>query len=201
MFQLEVSPKNQNVSNTALRKSGLIPAVYFHKNEQSVPLMIKMSDLNKLSQSHDPVIALSNGKMAIVKEIQISPVTSKVLHVSLQGVVSGEKFHKDVALVFVNAENAKWKKEGMVLHHPLNVVTIETTPESVPDHIEVDVSTLTADTVLRVKDLVLPKGVKVLDDQYLEVAGVTFPSIKEETPETTATATTVETTVTTESKK
>jgi large subunit ribosomal protein L25 len=191
MFMLEVSPKNQSVSNVALRKSGLIPAVYFHKNEPSVSLMVKLSDFLKLSHSHNPVITLSNGKMAVLKEVQIDPVSSKVLHLSLQGVVSGEKFHKDIPLVFVNAEDSKWQKEGMVLHHPLTILTIETTPENLPEHIEVDVSVLTKDTFLRVKDLKLPAGIKVLGDQDVEVAGVSFPSVKETTIEATATPETV----------
>lgn len=181
MFKLNVtSRKAGSESNSSLRRKGIIPAVYFHKGDQSESLSISAKDLSRALSSHEPVIQLSNKKMAIVKEIQVDPISGKVLHVSMQGVIAGESFQKEVPVVCTHDENAAWVKQGMVLSTSLKTVTIETTPENVPESIEVDVSHLEKGDVLRVKDLKLPTGVKVIDDEEEQVAHVMYPHVEEE---------------------
>lgn len=187
MFKLNVTPRNSTAqSNYSLRKQGLIPAVYFHKGEASEPLTVTLKDLNRALSSHDPIIQLSNNKMAIIKEVQLHTVTSKIVHVSMQGVVAGEKFHKEIPVQCTHDENAGWVKAGMILMHMMKTVTIETTPENVPEALIVDVSALEKGDVFRVKDLTLPKGVKVMDDPEDQIAHVGYPHVETESAPTAA---------------
>lgn len=186
MFSLKVETRDANAqSNNSLRKVGLVPAVYYHKGEPSEALKISLTELKKAMSSHEAVIQLSNKKMAIVKEIQRDPVSSKIVHVSLQGVVAGEKFHKSVPIVCAHEDDCSWQKQGMILIQTLNHIEIETTPENVPESIVVDVSTLQKGHVLRLKEVVAPKGVRFMESEDTQVAHVTYPHVEEEKAETT----------------
>ena len=65
-------------------------------------------------------------------------------------------------------------KEGGLLDFQVRDLHVECLPGSIPDAIDVDVTALAAHDYLRVSDLKLPEGVKVLDDVERVVVGVTF---------------------------
>ena len=182
---LQVSDRTQGVSNHKLRQQGAVPVVYFHKHEPSVSLEVKLSDLEKVLKSHESVLELSNGKMAVVKEVQRDPVSQKLLHVSFQGVVKGEKFTQAVKVILTHDEKCPWKNDGLQLRQTLDSVTVETTPSKLPDNFTVDVSNLTEGEHLKVKDIQVPEGVEVLDDPEQEVAAVAHVKVAAEPEEET----------------
>lgn len=202
MFSLKVESRQVGAqSNNSLRKTGFLPAVYFHKGEDSVALKVSVQELAKALASHEAVIKLSNHKMAVVKEVQRDPVSNKIIHVSLQGVVAGEKFHKTVPVVCTHEEGCSWEKLGMSLTQSLKEIEIETTPENVPEAIRIDVSDLQKGQVLRVKDIEVPKGVRIVDEEETQIAHVHFPHVEaEEEPEATTTEATAPTTEATTKK-
>ena len=180
---LQVAERTQVVSNHQLRLKGVIPAVYFHKHEPSVSIEVKLGDLQKALKSHESVLELSNGKMAIVKEVQTDPVSQKVLHVSFQGVVKGQKFTQPVKVVLTHEDKCGWKSAGLQLRQALDEVTVETTPSKLPEQITADVSSLEEGQHLKVKDLVVPEGVEVLTDPEQEVANVAHVKVSAEPTE------------------
>ena len=181
---LKIEPRDLSKSTHKLRKEGIIPAVYFIKNEESESIQFKHSDYLKTLQEGDSVIKLSNDKLAIVKEVQTEPVSGKLLHVSLQGVVKGEKFTQDVKLVLTHDEKCDWAKEGMQLRQVVDSLTVETTPSNLPEVISVDVSGLTADNNLKLKDVKAPEGVEFLGDEEMDLASVAFAKVEVEEEET-----------------
>ena len=187
MFTLPVEKRTNDVSNHALRKKRMIPAVYFHKGEPSESLSVSVKDLTKALLSHEPVLKLSNSKMAVVQSIQKDPVSLKILHVSLHGVVAGETFEKTVPVVLTHTDDCSWQKQGMHLVQQVKEVVIKTTPENVPEKIVVDVSNLEKGDILSVKDLNMPSGVKCVEDAELVVATLAFAhnEAKEEGTQTT----------------
>ena len=63
---------------------------------------------------------------------------------------------------------------------------MECLPNAIPDSIEVDVAPLGGHEYYRIKDLIIPEGVRVLDDPERVVVGVTH--LKAEVVEPTAEA-------------
>lgn len=156
-------------SNYQLRKSGVIPAVYYYKDEDSSPLKVSNVDMLKALKSHEPVIELSNGKLAVVKEVQRDPVSHKLLHVSFEGVVKGQKFVSEVNLEVVHEEKAPWKNNGYVVRQLVQTLEVECTPSNLPEKLTLDVSQCSEDDVLTVRDLVLPEGVSVKEDSEMNL--------------------------------
>lgn len=151
-------------SNYKLRKSGIVPAVYYFKEEDSSPLKINNVDILKILKSHEPVVELSNGKLAVVKEVQRDPISHKLLHVSFEGVVKGQKFVSEVNLEVVHDEKTPWKNNGYVVRQLVQSLKVECTPSVLPEKIVLDVSKFSEYDVLTLKDLVLPEGVSVKED-------------------------------------
>jgi large subunit ribosomal protein L25 len=84
--------------------------------------------------------------------------------------------------------SAKGIKDGGILQQSIHRIRIHCEPDSVPEHVVVDVAELGIGDSVHVKDLKL-EGIKILDN--LESAIVTVvppPTIKEETPEAAAAA-------------
>ena len=60
---------------------------------------------------------------------------------------------------------------------------IEVDPSNIPNHVEVDVTKLTIGSSVHVRDIPLPEGVEVLDDEDASVCVVSAPrAVIEETP-------------------
>jgi large subunit ribosomal protein L25 len=74
------------------------------------------------------------------------------------------------------------QKEGGVLSQINREVRVEALPMEVPDHLELDVSAMVIGDSLRLSDLRVPDGVKLLDDPETVLATVS-PPIKIEEPE------------------
>lgn len=182
MYKLDVSSRNVNDSTKKLRKSGVIPAVYYHKGEESIVLSVKASDFHKAIQSHDSVLKLSNNKMAIVKSVDRDPVSHQVLHVNFEGVVAGETFTKVVPVRLVHDEKTPWMAVKMNLNQVLNEIEVETTPDKLPEFIECDVTNLDKDHGLKVKDLPKLDGVTYLDEEDRTVASLVHQKVVVEEP-------------------
>lgn len=174
----------ENTSNNKLRKNGIIPAVYYHKGEESVSLQLLKKDLSKVMQAHERIVELSNGKMAIIKEVQKDPVSNKILHVSFEGVVKGEKFTAEVPLEVVFEGKPSWQQDGYVLRQLVNSIEVETTPSNLPEKLTMDVSDYSKEDTLTLKDLKLPKGVEVTVEE-LDLVTFSPEKVQEEVEEET----------------
>jgi large subunit ribosomal protein L25 len=71
-------------------------------------------------------------------------------------------------------------KEGGVLSQIQREVNVEALPMEVPDRLELDVSAMNIGDTLRLSDLRVPEGVKLLDDPETVLATVTPPTKIEE---------------------
>jgi large subunit ribosomal protein L25 len=83
-------------------------------------------------------------------------------------------------------------KEGGILDWQIRELHIECLPGSIPDAIDVDVANLGAHDYVRVSELKLPEGVRVLDDPDRVVVGVTHAKAEVEAVPAEAAATVAE---------
>jgi large subunit ribosomal protein L25 len=74
-------------------------------------------------------------------------------------------------------------KEGGVLTLVLRELNVEALPMEVPDRLELDISSMTIGDSLRIADVTVPEGVRLLDDPEAVVVTVTPPTRVEEPEE------------------
>jgi large subunit ribosomal protein L25 len=114
-----------------------------------------------LAHGFNQVITLDVGgtkHLVLARELQRHPVRHTLAHVDFQVVRRDEVVHAEVPVVLVG-EASKVERERGILEHLLNTITVRSTPENIPSEIAIDVSGLDIGDAVRVRDLVLPKGV------------------------------------------
>jgi len=115
-----------------------------------------------------------------LKEYQTHPVTDKIIHIDFLAIHEKETITIDVPLEFIGKPVGISK--GGILEILLHELTIECLPSEVPDKITVDISNLDIGDVLHVKDIKVPKGIKVVDNPEETVATI-LTEAKEEVEE------------------
>lgn len=159
-----------------LRRQGIVPANLDGRNQPSLALQVSDKELQRLlGLGGSKVILLKVGDQpaiqALLKRVQLNPVTGKASHVEFHRVASQEKLRSPVRLHFVN-ESAMLLDNASV-SHSLSEVMVECLPADLPNTIEVDLSQLTeAGSLIRVGNLTVGPGVTILTDQNDVVAGV-----------------------------
>lgn len=173
-----------------LRHEGLIPAVLYGHEVESVPLQVEEQELNRvLAQAGGHrLITLKIGRsrkpqMALARDVQWDVLTGKPLHVDFYAVVMTEKITTEVPLVFTGEAPAV-SKEGAILLQGLDEVEIECLPGDLIEAIEVDLSGLEEmDQAIYVKDLPLPPTIDLLTDTEELVAKIAWAAAEEEEEE------------------
>ena len=170
-----------------LRQTGEVPAVIYGHSREPQSLSLNTREIEKLlSQSGtSTVVELSIGGASVrtlIREVQRHPFKRVVLHVDFQELVAGEKVTLDVPIRFHGVATGV-REGGGILEEVLHQVSIRIDPSSIPDHIDVDVSALTIGHSIHIRDLSLPEGAEVMDDEDATVCIVSAPrAVVEEKP-------------------
>jgi large subunit ribosomal protein L25 len=178
----------------ALRRQGILPA-HIYGHGASVPVQVDARTFERLRETHQTtgVITLAiagqtQPETVLVRHIDHEPKTGKMLHIDFARVLMHETIHAHVPLHVVGVAPAAKETGGTVLVL-LETIEIECLPGDLPDALTVDATKLTAlDVVLRVSDISVPPGVKVLDAPDEVVVKVEPPRVSTE-PTSTETAT------------
>jgi large subunit ribosomal protein L25 len=168
-----------------LRRDGLVPAVLFGKDAQSLSLQVSEKDFKKamVVSGRNVIIELKlpaateNSPLAMVSEVQRDPLGLRILHVDFHRISLDTKVTATVP-VHLHGE-PKGLKRGGILEHLTWTIEIETLPLSIPDHIAVDVSDLDIDDSIAIKDLKLAEGIEILEEPDEIVAIVHAPRVLE----------------------
>jgi len=102
-------------------------------------------------------------EQVLLRDFQMHPYRPQVLHVDFQRVSADKPIHVRVPLHFVGQENSPAvKQSAAIIGHVLQEVDIACLPKDLPEFIEIDLSELTAQDTVKVRDLKLPAGVKAV---------------------------------------
>src|SRR5262245_2599316 len=176
------------------RAASRIPGVLYGAGETSRPVQIDRKTFELLvraggqhgildltfTSGHEPVKAL-------LREVQVHPVSREYVHVDLQRVSMTEKIRLHVPIVLVGKPEGV-KTQGGILEHGLRSVEVECLPTAIPEQIEIDVSALTLGHSLHVSALKVP-GVVILAHAETTIATVSIPAAERKAEETAAAAT------------
>lgn len=192
MAQLELKVKLREkigkVPSRRVRREGLVPGVLYGQGTTPVHLTVNEVDLKKTlvalsgSTALLSLVAEGNGglsgKIALLKEVQIHPVSQRLIHVDLYEVSMDRKVTVKIPLVLQGKPVGV--TAGGVLQQVTRELQVECLPVNIPQKIDVDVSSLAVGRSLHVRDLVLPEGIIPKVDVDLTVASVVAPITEEE---------------------
>jgi large subunit ribosomal protein L25 len=174
-----------------LRRNGLVPGILYGR-ERPVAISIPERDLRAALTTKGglnavlDVIVDDAGKAhpSVLKEFQRDAVRGVITHVDLQEVRLDQPIHATVPVSLVG--EAVGVKEGGVLSQVTIEVNVEALPMEVPQHLDLDISTLGIGDSARLDSLHVPEGVRLLDDPDTVLASVTHATRVEEPEEEAA---------------
>ncbi|MBN1449324.1 MAG: 50S ribosomal protein L25 [Bacteroidetes bacterium] len=168
----------------AARREGKVPGVFYLKNEKNIPIEVEALELRPLvytSESRVVDLQLNDGtsELCILRDVQFDPITDKIVHFDLMGLIRGQKVKFDVPVLLEGS--AVGVKAGGVLTQILHKVEVECLPKDLPQHISVDISHLEAGQSVTVADL-QSEGIEILTDPEQSVAIIGHARAETETP-------------------
>lgn len=131
-----------------LRKQGIIPANIFGKNISSESIQLSQKEFQKVfnQAGETGLINLSvdgrEAKPVLVSMVQVHPVTDQPLHIDFHQVDLKVKVSATVPIHIIG-ESPAVKELGAVMLQAISEVSVEALPTDIPNHFDVDVSTLT----------------------------------------------------------
>jgi large subunit ribosomal protein L25 len=176
-----------------LRAGGKIPGIVYGVGQaaRAVALDRKSFELLVRSGAHHGLLDLnfeSGGEpvKALVREIQVHPVSREFVHVDLQRISMKEKVRVEVPIVLLGKPEGV-KTQGGILEHNLRNIEVECLPTDIPPQIEIDVSELVVGKAIHVSELAVP-GVTFLAHPDTAIASVSIPAAERAHEEAAATA-------------
>jgi large subunit ribosomal protein L25 len=170
-----------------LRAAGVIPAVYYSRGEDSIPLAVSLRELEELfdqSAGSNVIVDLqvegdsASDRKALIREVQRDPVGGAILHLDLQHISLTEQIVVEVPVVLIGTP-AGVKDSGGILEHLLREVEVECLPTDIPSRLEADVSGLQIGDTLHVSDLKADRAT-ILTEADRAIATVVPPTVLEE---------------------
>lgn len=185
--------KEMGKKTSVLKEAGRIPAVVYghkiknvlldvdHKEFQKVYSKAGVNSLIELDVEgeKDPP-AQAGKKIVLIHELQKDPVTDKFIHVDFFETSAKEEVEVKIPLVFEGVSLAV-KDLGGTLIKNISELAVRALPQNLPHEIKVSIDSLNnfGDHIM-VKDLVLPKDVKISAKPDEIVVSVAQPAKVEE---------------------
>jgi large subunit ribosomal protein L25 len=186
--KLQVTSREQrgSAASRRLRAQGFIPGVLYGDGKRAHAFSVEERELRRVLTGEHGLHAIldvvlegqQKAHHAVLKDYQLDPTRSRLLHIDLHEVRLDRPIHAQVVVELVG--ESEGVKEGGVLSQVARQVNVEALPTEVPDHLELDVSAMMIGDSLRLSDLRVPDGVTLLDDPETVLATVTPPTKIEE---------------------
>ncbi len=171
----------------ALRREGRLPAVIYGHHIEPISIELNMRDASHSLTGLAPSALITvevdgEAHTTLVREKQRNKISGMLLHVDFMAVSMKEKLRSQVYIEITGLAPAIKEFSG-VLVSGLDEVEVECLPSDLPERIVVDVSGLNKiGDGIYIRNLVVPEGVKILDDPDTMVALIASQAAVEEEP-------------------
>jgi large subunit ribosomal protein L25 len=170
-----------------LRRNNMIPAV-FYRGGSSIPIKFSKKELSQFinkTAGEQVMVTLQfedgESRLALLKDYQVDPFKSELLHADFFEVSLTEKVKVTVHITPVG-EPIGVKRDGGILQHLFREIEVECFPDKIPGRIEIDISGLEIGQSYHVSDLQLGEEIKVLTDPEEVIFNIIAPIVEEVAP-------------------
>lgn len=164
-----------------LRTKGMIPAVFYGPGTEAILLDVNAAELMNLRKKEEKgfiklMIAGQDNKfekLAVLKELQIEPLSRRLVHADFYEITMDHKFTFDIPIHF--SGKPKGVDDGGELHLLKRELKVSCLPGVRPEFVAADISGLQIGDSFKVHDLATSDGVVVLDHADTVVATLSAP--------------------------
>jgi len=180
--------RGKNEANR-LRASGRIPAVVYGARKEGqapegVAVAVDPKTLSRILHSESGANTLINLKVdgaearVMVKEYQLDPITHQLLHADFFQLAMDRAITVTVPVV-IKGESKGVKVQGGMLDFVTREIQVQCLPMDIPEHITVDVTELTLNQAVRVRDLALDGKWKPVSEAETMLVHIVMPKAEE----------------------
>ncbi len=172
-FLLDAQSRNdagKGASRRLRRLHKMVPAIIYGGESPPANIAIELRVLSKALENeafYSHVLALNvDGKQqqVVLRDLQRLPGKGTPIHADFLRVDKAHKITMNVPLHFTNEDKCHGvKQQGGKISHSASEVQVSCLPQDLPEFIEVDMTDIKLDEVLHLSDLVMPKGVELVD--------------------------------------
>jgi len=171
----------------AIKKAGKIPAVVYGPGVKNVSVEIDYREFQKIFKEagESSLVSLrvqgeKEERPVLIHEIQKDPVLDKIIHIDFFQASLKEEVEANVPLVFEGVSLAVKELGGTLVKH-FSELEVKALPQNLPHEIKISIDGLkTFEDHILVKDLILPKEVKIIAKPDEIVVSVSRPAKVEE---------------------
>ncbi|MFH0994871.1 MAG: 50S ribosomal protein L25/general stress protein Ctc, partial [Pseudomonadota bacterium] len=178
-----------NSPSRALRREGNVPAVLYGPGSESVLLSISSLDLGHALKkaSVNQIIfnlgiqsAETGSRTAMIRELQIHPMSRKFLHVDFYEISKDRKITVNVPVIVKG--KAKGIEDGGMLQIIEREIEVLCLPFEVPESIQIDITDLGIGDSIHVKDLKVAENVEIPADNNYTILTILSTKSDEKAP-------------------
>jgi large subunit ribosomal protein L25 len=161
------------------RSEELVPGVLYGAEREAIHVLLPeriLTNMLKTSGEHSLIQLEIEGEkpqLSVVAEVQHHPVNDRILHIDFKAVKRGQLIELPVPIEFVG--ESKGVAEGGLFMANVHQVNVRATPMNIPTSIEVDITDLTDEKALHIRDILVGENVEIIDDPDMSVAVILKP--------------------------
>ncbi|HVY51232.1 MAG TPA: 50S ribosomal protein L25/general stress protein Ctc [Devosia sp.] len=167
----------------ALRREGWIPAVIYGDKKDPLPISISYNEAMKSIYaggflSHVITVDVDGAKHRVIpRDYQLDPVKDKAMHVDFLRVGAHTKLTVQVAVHFINQDQAPGIKKGGVLNIVHHTLELSVPADAIPEALTVDLAGKEIGDPIHLSAITLPPGASVRTHETdLTIATISAPS-------------------------
>ncbi len=163
-LNVEVRKSHGKRNAKRLRNGGAIPAVLYGHGEQTISLAVPRDQFSTALRHGSRLVQLQGGvnESALIRDLQWDTYGTGVLHIDFTRVSADERIEVTVSVELRG--QAPGARQGGVVQHLVHQIEIECLATAIPEKIQLNINHLEIGSEIKVSELELPQGVKLLSD-------------------------------------
>ena len=177
--KIQAEPRTEFGKGAArrIRRADKIPAVLYGHGAEPIHVTLPGHEMMLALKHSNALLTIAvegTTQLALPKQVQRDPIKGFIEHVDLIVVTKGEKVTVNVPIILVGEPGPD---SLVVTEH--SMISIEAEATHIPESIEVSVEGAEVGTQIHAKDLILPSGATLQDDEDLMMINITnAPSLE-----------------------
>jgi len=174
-----------------LRRNNQIPAIFYGPKTEPIMLAVDYPELERILRHGsgenvllDLQVQSEQGtetRRVMLKELLVDTIKDTYLHADFCEISMDKELTVDIPIRLINTPAGV--SLGGILQHVRRELAISCMPDKLVDYLDLDVADLEIGDSLHIRDIELPEGIKLVDEDHLTVALVAAPTIQAEEEE------------------
>ena len=168
-----------------LRENGKLPAILYGRKFDSMPISFDYKEFYHLyresigQQNFFFIKVKSKEYRTLIKEVQIDPVSRRIVHIDFQEIYAGQKIDVEIPIKIIG--DAPGVLEGGIIDMNLREIQIKCLPKDLPESLEIDVSKLEIGDSIHIEELSGKfSNIEILEEMGETVVSIILPKVEEE---------------------